>query len=597
MKLQDILLFQTYRNIKNKLPDYVMESMKKLIPAYLVSSIFEIFGLVILFPVINVIINPSAIEKSFYLKSIYDTLRFENPMSFVLFLLSAITAIFILKNIILFFIYRMQTDIAFSLVNKIAFGKYMSYLNKPYQFHAENNTALLLRTIVQIPNDLITYSVLPFYNILNELFILTVIISGIAFYDPILFISLIFFCVPFLFIYDKFYRNKLKNISLHWNIAHKEIYKTGLQSLEGFREIVVFNKQDFFKSTFQRHLDLFNENAGKNYLLNIFSPKIVETGAVICIFCIFIFGYLFNKNLTSLAQFLIVFMIAAYRIIPSANKLILSFNYIKSSAHVFEYFEKSDFDFQKDETKESHTMTPLVFKKDVSIKNLSFKFPDHKENVLKNINICIPKSETIGIIGPSGSGKTTLLNILLRLYEEQEGGIYLDDIKIDKEKLAQWYKIVSYVPQNTILLDGTIKENIAFGIESKNVNEQLLHDVIEKSLLKTFVDGLPNGVQSQIGEKGIKISGGQRQRIGIARALYHGGEILIFDEATSSLDYETEKMLTESIDNISRKTDMTVIIVAHRIQTLQYCNNIYKLENGIINTKTTYSQLVKEKND
>lgn len=592
--MKESYFFQTYRNIKNKLPDYVLNSMKSLIPAFFASSMFEIFGLLILFPVINVIIDAGTIQKTSYLQFIYDRFQFHNTVSFVLFLLSSITIIFILKNIFLFMIYRMQSNISYDLVRKITLEKYQSYLNKSYSFHAENNTSVLLRNFVQIPSDLISYSVLPFFNIVNELFIILLIISGIVAYDTLLFISLVLFAFVFLLIYNRTYKKKLKSISELKNTSHEGMYKTGMQSMEGFREILVFDKQKYFKGAFQKHLNTFSKASGDSYLLNIFSPKIVETTAVIAIFLIFIFGYLFNKNLNSLAQFLIFFSIAAYRIIPSINKMILSFNYMKASAYVYEYFDKSDFQSPTNKTEPKNSVGVLNFNKTISIRNLSFKFSNKKEPILKNISLSIGKSKTIGITGPSGSGKTTLLNILLRLYEEQEGGIFVDNVKIDRAKLSEWYKITSYVPQNTILLDGTVAENIAFGVEKNEINYELLNDVIEKSLLKKFIDGLAEGVATQIGEKGIKISGGQRQRIGIARALYHQGEILIFDEATSSLDYETEKMLTESIDNISTKTDMTVIIVAHRLQTLQYCNEIYKLENGVISEVTTYANLMQQ---
>jgi len=351
MKFQNLLLVGTYRNLKNKLPDYVLGAMSKLIPVFLISSLFEIFGLVVLFPVINVIIDPSNIEKTYYLKLIYETMKFDNSILFVLFLMSAITTIFIIKNIILFFIYKLQSTTAFYLSGRIAFDKYNSYLNKPYRFHAENNSAHLLRNFVQIPTELISYSVLPFFNIINELFILFLITIGITLYDPLLFMSLVLFSLPFLFIYDRVYKKKLKQISELRNSSHSGMYKSGMQSMEGFREIVVFNKKDYFKSVFKNYLTIFSKTSGDTYLMNIFSPKMVETVAVISIFLIFIFGFWFGKNLSSLAQFLIVFAIAAYRIIPSMNKLILSFNYIKGSAYVYEYFEKSDFDTEASEIK------------------------------------------------------------------------------------------------------------------------------------------------------------------------------------------------------------------------------------------------------
>ena len=179
----------------------------------------------------------------------------------------------------------------------------------------------------------------------------------------------------------------------------------------------------------------------------------------------------------------------------------------------------------------------------------------------------------------------------MRLYEETSGGIYVDGVKIENSNLHLWYNLVSYVPQNVTLLDSTVMENIAFGIPLENIDHDLLSRVIEQSQLKGFVENLANGVNTEIGEKGIKISGGQRQRIAIARALYHGGKILIFDEATSSLDVVTEQMVTESINDITHK-DLTIIIVAHRIQTLKYCDAIYKIESGeIVSKPLSYNEI------
>ena len=216
------------------------------------------------------------------------------------------------------------------------------------------------------------------------------------------------------------------------------------------------------------------------------------------------------------------------------------------------------------------------------VRSLAIK--EHGKTVLENVSFTICAGDQWAIVGPSGSGKTTLLNILLRLYQENSGGIFVDKTQITKENLEAWYKMVSYVPQNITLIDGTITENIAFGVTAGNVDYVALKKAVQRAQLEEFISHLPDGVNTSIGEKGIKISGGQRQRIGIARALYHGGEILIFDEATSSLDSETERMLTESIHNISHQ-EYTIIIVAHRIQTLKYCDYIYRLEKGVLSTK------------
>jgi ABC-type multidrug transport system fused ATPase/permease subunit len=411
--------------------------------------------------------------------------------------------------------------------------------------------------------------------------ILLIIVLIIHFYDPQLFWSLILFTTPFLFIYNKVYKKKLRNISQRRDKESSSVFKSGLQSMEAFREIVLFNKRSFFIPRFKKNIDSYTNTSGETYVLNTFSPKIVETVAIVAIFSIFISGYFFQKDIPTLAQFLIVFSIAAFRIIPSLNKIILCSNYIKSSSYIFQHFEKNESIVVANEKEKSRGTQPIAFSEKLEIKNLSFSYPNTTINVLNRLNLIVEKGNTIGIVGPSGGGKTTLLNVLLRLHIETEGGIYVDEKKINDDDLFAWYKLVSYVPQNITLLDATIAENIAFGIPKSEIDKKLLNSVIEQSQLTDFLNQLQLGTETEIGEKGIKISGGQRQRIGIARALYHGGKILIFDEATSALDNETEEMLTESINNISHK-EYTIVIVAHRIQTLKYCDVIYKLENGEI---------------
>lgn len=575
-------LLDTYKNIKHKLPSYVLKSIIRLIPIYLIASIFEIFGLFMLFPVIKVIIEPSIIQENQYIHFLYKTLHFNSNISFVLFLFSSITLLFVLKNFFIYLISKKQITVAYNLASKLSLEKYSSYLKKPYQFHSENNTAVLLRNFTQMPFELINYIVLPFIAIINELFILILIIVAITFYDPLLFLSLIIFSIPFLVIYNKVYKKKLNDISTKRDEESAYMFKLGLQSMEAFREITIFNKMNFFKPLFKKTVDRYSKSMSQAYLMNSFSPKFVETVAVLAIFSIFISGYLFNKDLSVLAQFLILFAIAAFRLIPSMNKIILSSNYIKTSSYIFQHYDiKADDANTQNDKRIIQNISTIEFKEKLELKGLAFNFNNDDKSVLKNLNLTIKKGQTIGIIGSSGAGKTTLLNILLRLLEETSGGMFVDDTKIEKSNLSAWYKLVSYVPQNITLLDGSIIENIAFGIQKDEIDAVLLNNVIQQSQLASFVNQLPDGALTQIGEKGIKISGGQRQRIGIARALYHGGQILIFDEATSSLDTETEEMLTEAINNISHK-ELTIVIVAHRIQTLKYCDVIYKLENGEI---------------
>jgi ABC-type bacteriocin/lantibiotic exporter with double-glycine peptidase domain len=343
--------------------------------------------------------------------------------------------------------------------------------------------------------------------------------------------------------------------------------------------MVIFNKKSYFRPLYKKAVDSYTKSISEVYLMNTFSPKIVETVAVLGIFSIFLGGYLLNKDIEMLAQFLIIFTIAAYRVIPSMNKIILCSNYIKSSHYLFQYFDKAeDQSFQAGAETDPGTIPPMDFNEKLELRDVSFAYKSKSEPVLDRVNLLIKKGESVGIIGSSGSGKTTLLNILLRLYTEDQGGIFVDGIKVDRHNLVGWYKLVSYVPQDIILLDGTVVENIAFGVAPENIDQVLLKKVIDQAQLGAFVRDLAQGVDTPIGEKGVKISGGQRQRIGIARALYHGGKILILDEATSALDSETEHSISESINQLSES--LTIILIAHRLNTLKHCKKIYKMENN-----------------
>ena len=572
-------LKETFRNIKTKLPTYVLRSISKLIPFYIVSSLFEIFGLITLIPVINVIIDPEVIRRNPYLHFLYERGGFQSHLKFATFLLCIATFIFILKNILLFFISKIQNNIIFELTRKLSFNKYNSYLDKDYDFHTENNSSVLLRNMTQIPFELVVYVIQPFALLLNEFFILFLIVLGVAIYDPLLFLTIFIFILPFVFLYNRLVRTRLHKLSKRRDAEGAKMYKMGLQSMENYREIIVSNKKDFFRPLFKKALDTFSHTMSAVSELNLATPRLVETVSVLSLFVIFMAGYLMGRDINTLAQFLVLFAIACYRMIPSINKIIQSSNFIKSSFYVFNYFNKSDFDNTPSGTQEKANTEKIIFKDKIELKDLSFQYKTQNYPVLDQLSLTIQKGDIIGVMGTSGSGKSTLLSILLRLYTEQSGGIFVDNIKIDQNNLLSWYRLLSFVPQNIVLLDGNIKENIAFGVPAKEVDEEKLNLVIQQAQLGDFVKTSPRGVLSEIGEKGIKISGGQRQRIGIARALYNNSEILIFDEATSALDMETEQMLSESIHHIS-KSNITMIIVAHRQETLKYCSKIYKIENG-----------------
>jgi len=303
---------------------------------------------------------------------------------------------------------------------------------------------------------------------------------------------------------------------------------------------------------------------------------------------IFVYILFISAKGTSSAVVLVgLFAAAAYRLMPSMNRIVGNLMYVKRSQS-----SVANLNFYKDAIPGRRAVVedvPITFNHTIEFKNLNYKFPGEAKYVLKNINLKVQKGEKVGFVGTSGSGKTTLMNTLLRFIEEESGEISVDGVKLNEANLNNWRKLIGYVKQDIFILDGSIKENIAFG--DTEVNERRLLRAITQASLSELVKSLPDGVNSVVGEKGSRLSGGQRQRIGIARALYRDAEILVFDEATSALDNETEAEVTEAIDKLS-DTNKTIFVIAHRITTLKNCNRIYELKNGTIDSVHSYEELL-----
>jgi ABC-type multidrug transport system fused ATPase/permease subunit len=324
-----------------------------------------------------------------------------------------------------------------------------------------------------------------------------------------------------------------------------------------------------------------------SHLPSLIPLRANELVALSGVVLIFIYAIFLTDQSGEAILMISMFAAAAYRMMPSLNRLVNSMMYIRKNMTALQ-----NLSIYPDLAREINTTdndTKLRFEDSIEIKNLSFRFPSTQSAVLQNISMNVKKGEKIGIVGPSGSGKTTLMNVFLRFYEEQEGGIYVDGEQLERENILQWRNMLGYVKQDIFLLDGTIIENIAFG--DSNPDLKRVNSAIQQSSLEQLIKELPEGIHTKIGERGSRISGGQRQRISIARSLYRNAEILIFDEATSALDTQTEQEVSESIDSLS-DAHKTIFIIAHRITTLKNCDRIYELENGRIKGIHTYRQLL-----
>ncbi len=570
------------------MPPFVISAILALLPVTFIFTIFEIFGLVVVVPVIQILVNPSVIEESSILNSLYRAAGSPVQSMFVLYLLGLSVIFFLVKNALVFWASRKQTRLVYDTASRLTQLQFQEYIFQPFEKHVEENSSIVLRKVIEIPYNFCNGIMLPLVQLSNEVLVAILITIGILVYSPVLFLSMALFITPFLVSYVLIYKKRLRKISQEREAGHSEMFRKGRQSVDGFREILLFDKFGYFGPLFNAAVKRFSNAMARIYHLNLFSPKIIETLAILCVFGIFAMGILLDYNIQTLVTFLATFAIAAYRLIPSVNKIIYAYNNIRSTEFVFDHFKKSEV------SAATLRKVPLpdpqpVFLDKLELSNVSFSFHDGKE-VLTGVNLRVMRGEIIGIMGKSGSGKSTLINIILGLLPPTRGSILIDERDLDESLLRAWHRAISFVPQSPTLIEGTVLENVAFGVPIDQVDHARVEWCVEHSGLTEYVKDLPMGLDSFIGDKNLNISGGQKQRLAIARALYHKGKFLIFDEATSSLDRETEDQITESIRALQRE-GYTILIVAHRPNALKFCDKIYTVKDGMIGDPINFNEV------
>ncbi len=567
--------FYLYKKIKFFLDKNFRKKVFKLVFLLFIGMILEAFSFTMIIPVLSSIVNPKFkvyIKQNSLLSSWFNNLSDINIISFFLILL---IFIFLLKALFLIYLIHYQNKFVANFSVHISNKLISKYLNAKFSFHQKNNSAILHRNLNQEVSFFSAFFQ-SFLNVFVEFILLISIIMTLIIIEPFGALTIGMFLTIFSLIFLSLTK---KTLSL-WGAKRQKldgyISKIILESMRGIKEIKVMSKQDFF---FKKYAYTNSEraNINANFLTLNLTPRFYLEFISIISLAGFIIVFLYQGGeFSNLITTVGVFVAATFRMLPSVNKIISSTQVIK--------YKKNSLDLLINELKNTPTENlqsgdkEIIFNKQFEIKNLDFS---HNKNklILKNACLTISKGETVGIVGPSGSGKTTLINLILGLYPEAKSHIYVDGKPL--ESIESWRKKIGYVSQSIFLLDDSIRNNVAFGVNLSSLDSKRIANVIKTASLDSFIKSLSKGVDTIIGEQGQQISGGQRQRIGLARALFSDSEILIFDEATSALDNYTEKEVIKSILKLRGKK--TLIMVAHRLTTLKECDIIYELNDGKIN--------------
>ena len=542
----------------------------------LVGMIFEVLGIGLLLPIITSIINPEKIMGYSIIKDLVLFLNIKSEVEFVKYSLLFLILVYLIKSIYLLFLSYFQNNFISKLTVDTSDLLFENYLNKSYIYHLNRNSSELIKNfqveITGFGNYLVSY-----LQLLTESVLALSVIFTLLYIEFTATILVMFFFFILSYLFHQFAKKKSERWGSLRALNDSEISKVIIEGLSGIKEILILGRKSFFKRKLIQLNEIKADLSVKSMTIRQVPRFYLELLSVISL-VVFIYFLLINdKNLDSILITLGVFVGATFRLLPSINRILSSLQnikYYKSSLDIISLELKG---VHKNLNKNENLEGEIDFKKSLELKHISFSYNDNKP-ILENINFKINKGELVGIIGESGAGKTTLINIIVGLLTQNSGKIFLDGNELDEMNLNLWRSKIGYVPQDVYLIDDTIENNIAFGVEQNKINTENIDRAIEKSQLRTFIDQLPKGKNTIVGERGVQISGGQRQRIGIARALYNNAELLLLDEATSALDVQTEANFMEAVSEL--KGNKTVLIITHRVSSLENCNKIFKIEKG-----------------
>ena len=572
-------MIKSIKKIKFLLNKNQIKSLVILSLLLVIGMIFEVFGLGIIIPFITIILNPEFLTSSVYSNQIRDVFGEIPYNDFLFYTLSIFVVIYLFKTLFLIFLAFKQNTFLSNLDATVSVKLFNHYLKKKYSFHLKRNSSSLIKNL-QVEVNLFRSFCMALITLIIESALLFSIIITLILIEPIGALTVGLFFIIFSLLVIKISNKSLKFWGMEREIFDDKLSKNIVEGLGGIKEILILRRNKFFTNIFSKN-HFIRSNIIRNHMTISQAPRyLLEIIAVIGII-----GFIFimlkqSKDTNELLTILGVFVAATFRMIPSFNRIIVAFQNMKYySSSVDLLFNE----FKNDNILlESKNSNPIKFKSNITINNLEFKYSKNSRGILKNVNLKIAKGDFIGIIGASGSGKSTLVDLIMGLFYPTGGSISVDGKNIN-QNFKSWQNIIGYVPQNIFLTNDSIKNNIAFGLEKNEINNQNLTKALKDSQLDRFVKSLDLGIETKVGERGTQISGGQLQRIGIARALYKIPEILIFDESTASLDNKTESSLISAINNF--KGHKTIIMISHNLKSLKNCDRIYSLKNGIMSNQ------------
>lgn len=588
---------------------YILSGERKqlflLLLFFILTSLMEAIGIGLIGPFIALASNPEFIYQNPWLHWFYTKSGFQNARQF-LYLLSAVTlGILYFKSVLTFYGQKYVFKFSFKQQGELSAKLLHAYLAAPYTFHLTRNSALLIQNIVNETARFCDSFMLPLLTSVVNVTIIFALILLLSRTNLTATLSVAGILLPtFGLIY--FFRHKISKWGQESSESNTEMIRVINHGLGGLKETRILGCESYFENQMRVQIDKFASALSAFQAFSILPRILLEAILVSFLVGFTIIFLLSNQNTENLTSVLGVFAMASIRLLPSVSNTIYAFGTMRNSTYAvdkvyYDLKEIENVDFSQKQklldhlslrkllNANSYSKCCLPFKQEIVLDNIIYRYPSATETNLKGISLHLKKGQTIGIIGKSGAGKTTLVDVVLGLLTPESGDIRVDG-KTIYDDLRSWQNLIGYIPQSIFLIDDTIERNITFGVPDDLIDRQRLEKAIQSAQLEELIEQLPDGLQTVVGERGVRLSGGQRQRIGIARVLYHEREILVLDEATAALDNETESLVSDAIRSLSGTK--TIIIIAHRLSTLEHCDRVYSIEKGRIVRSGSYQEVV-----
>ena len=586
-------MFRQIRELFLLLTDDQKKRFYKIQILVIFMAFAEVVGITSIGPFMALVGDISLLDKGNMLARVYQLSGLSNPYDFlfatgitVLSLLAAASLISMVAS------WRLSL-FAFKVGTEISDRLYRHYLAQNWLFHSSGSSANLTKQVSTESIRVTAQVILPLMHMNARIALATSILLGMFIYNPMVAIVGIIIFFSAYFILFKVVKKRLNQNGINISSMSTKRFRLMNEGFGGIRDILLLNRSKYFVKSFEDNGSILARACGVNNALTFVPRYLMELLAFGSMIALILFLIKNNQgDLGKVLPALAIYGLAGFKLLPALQQIYASIAEIRGNISAFEAI-KTDLIQSKEScsSKETIVEESLAPKECINLKDINFTYPGKNKPALNNLNINIPANNFVGLVGPSGAGKSTVIDVLLGLINADSGVVFIDDKAIDDKNCRSWQNSIGFVPQSIFLSEGTVAENVAFGIPDEDIDYEQVSKVIKLARLEELVTQLPLGLKTKIGERGVQLSGGQRQRIGIARALFNEASVLVFDEATSSLDGITEKLIMDAIHDLSGQK--TIIMIAHRLKTVEKCNLIFYLDNGSVKNKGTYEQLLK----